>query len=253
MPMLDDDFDEKHKALYPDLAEHGGLGNALQAAFADLGSALLVAELEQGRRGVYDASVRSRTKLSQVSIGSEERVIVLDFWSRGVMLAMGKTPDLRRAAGAIDRWFASDCTTDNLARAFEFVRPEEYAWAYEQGVEIEHRWQEYLQSIPERIPELHAVVQAAASRPELRCLFPYTSHNVLCFSRCTGWPFTADLPFVVPLTRDPHEARYEVCLGEQSLGLGDAEQAIRLVTAHLPAHCGPAVAGTADDLKSGPD
>jgi hypothetical protein len=108
---------------------------------------------------------------------------------------------------------------------------------------VEERWRTYLKDFG--FPELVPFVQAAARRPELRQLFPYTSLNRFCFSRCTGYPFTRDTPLVQPV----ENGEYEVVLEDVVLGRGNAEQAAKLVVAHLPPGCGPAVPGTADDLE----
>src|SRR5215469_10854327 len=48
------------------------------------------------------------------------------------------------------------------------------------------------QKSPERKPL--ALFVEAAKRPELRQLFPFTSHDFLCFSRKTAYPFSHDCP-----------------------------------------------------------
>ncbi|WP_370377651.1 DUF6193 family natural product biosynthesis protein [Catenulispora sp. GAS73] len=80
-------------------------------------------------------------------------------------------------------------------------------------------------------------------------LLPYTSHWVLCFSRCTGNPYTYDVPCI-----DYVEGHYRVRWpgwGDTTRVLGEAataEKAVALVVAHLPEGTGPAVTGTADEL-----
>lgn len=238
-------MNEGTRSLYPDLIEHGGLARALQAAFMRIGSSMRVAELDEGVRAALCVTVRSKSRESQVFLAAEERLFVFDFWNHGVMLASGRTPDLEKAAIAIDRWIISSCTTGGMASAFDFVEAEKDAWSYEQGVEVEERWRGYLETIPESIPELKAVVWAASARPELRRLFPFTSLNRLCFSRCTGYPFTRDTPVVVP----SGGGRYRVVSSAgKDLGSGSVEEALDIVIKHLPPGCGPAVAGTAEEI-----
>ena len=43
---------------------------------------------------------------------------------------------------------------------------------------------------------LRSVIESAFTTPELRALFPLTSHNRLCFSRCSYYPFTLDSPCI---------------------------------------------------------
>ena len=80
-------------------------------------------------------------------------------------------------------------------------------------------------------------------------LYPFTSHNILNFSRCTGICRTSgDIPGISP---EP-DGRYRVLRDHlrSNLGIGSAEEAVAIVIAHLPPNCGPAVSGTADDLPN---
>jgi Family of unknown function (DUF6193) len=43
---------------------------------------------------------------------------------------------------------------------------------------------------------LRPVIKAAFVAPELRALFPFTSLNRLCFSRCSYYPYTDDCPCI---------------------------------------------------------
>jgi hypothetical protein len=232
--------------LYPDLIEQGGLARALQAAMRKAGSVLSVEEFDM--LAPVFARVESGARLSQVHIGANARMFVFDFWNRGVCLAHGITPDIDETARAIDTWAASECSTGELASAFRFVEVSPAAAVYERGEEVEMQWQQYLASPAARFPGLRTFIVAAAAEPRLRQLFPFTSLNRFFFSRCTGYPFTRDTPHVIPLGG----AKYEVmsCSGE-SLGRGDAADAVALVVAALPPDCGPAVPGTAEQLAGG--
>jgi hypothetical protein len=231
--------------LYPDLTAAGGLANALQSTLTAVGSPLTVSALDPAVNFVVYARVESGPRFSQVYIAAKERLFLFDFWCRGVMLAQGQTPDLGDTARAINRWVGSSCTTAELAADFAFVAVEPAAASYENGDVVEERWRDYLAGIGERFPELVAFVQAASRRRELRQLFPFTSLNRFCFSRCTGYPFSGDTPYVWP----QRDGQYDVLSPDgQVLGRGDAEAAARLVVENLPANCGPAVPGTADDL-----
>jgi hypothetical protein len=135
------------------------------------------------------------------------------------------------------------------------VRAESEAVFFERGEEVERRWQRYL-SNPAMLYGIEALgdfIKAAAARPELRQLFPYTSLHTFCFSRCTGFPYTEDTPRVTP-SRDGYVVRLAKSALDPRpllLGRGDAETAADLVVKHLPPGCGPAVAGTAEDLGDG--
>lgn len=235
-------------SLYPDLIEQGGLVNALQATLLKIGSSLCVSGLDPSLQFVVYARVGLRGRFSQIYLGAKIRMFSFDFWNRGVCLAHGATPDIQDMAAAIDRWVVSGCSTGELARDFCFVQAEAYAATYERGEEVELRWQNYLKSLGECFPELTAFVTAAAAEPKLRQLFPFTSLNRFCFSRCTGYPFTRDTPHVVPLGDEQYEV---VGPSGKSLGRGSAADAVALAVAALPPDCGPAVPGTADQLSGG--
>jgi hypothetical protein len=174
------------------------------------------------------------------------RTFSFDFWNRGVCLAHGA--EILDTARSIDKWIVSGCSTGELASSFPFVQVQPTAAAYERGEEVEMRWRKYLDSLGERFPELTAFVAAAAAEPKLRQLFPFTSLNRFCFSRCTGYPFTHDTPTVVPLGHNEYEV---IGSSGESLGRGNAADAVALAVAALPPSCGPAVPGTAEQLCGG--
>jgi hypothetical protein len=100
----------------------------------------------------------------------------------------------------------------------------------------------------------HALIEAAYADPQLRTLFPFHSHRTLNFSRCTDFPYTHDIPVITPLasgryrvtwwqTRSAHIPAH---IGETR----DPHEAVAMVVARLPAGCGPAIVGTADDVES---
>ncbi|MEU6484415.1 DUF6193 family natural product biosynthesis protein [Streptomyces sp. NPDC046887] len=94
-------------------------------------------------------------------------------------------------------------------------------------------------------PEL---LEAAYAEPRLRQLFPWTGMGELHFSRCTGWGWTWDIPYVMPngdvyLVAGP--------LRTQVVGpAATAPQAVAMVLDRLPADCGPAFAGTPEELAA---
>ncbi len=197
-------------------------------------------------RFVVYGRVERANRFSQVYTAAEERLFLFDFWRDGVHLADAQTPDLKETARAIDKWVATECSLDELAE-LHIVTLTQGAKSYDQGTEVEDRWSLYLQTIGHNFPELVSFVHAAAQAPQLRQLFPYTSLNHFCFSRCTGYPFTRDTPHVRP----QEDGSYNVYSRENGLvGNGDAATAVQLVIAHLPPNCGAAVRGTVETMKA---
>jgi hypothetical protein len=236
---------EKTIALYPDLAAVGGLAAALRFALQAMKSPSEVTALPKEHRFVAYARVERGVRASQVYIAADERLFLNDFWRDGVNFGNGCTPQLAETARSIHEWIANECSIERLISAFDFVKLSDAAWSYDRGTEVEDRWRLYLDHVG--FPELAAIVAEAATRPELRQLFPYTSLNRSCFGRCTGYPFTRDTPHVEPAAGGVYNV-----LGPDGrlLGHGDAKAAADILVANLPSHCGSAVRGTAATLDS---
>ncbi|MFF3411392.1 DUF6193 family natural product biosynthesis protein [Streptomyces sp. NPDC002742] len=133
--------------------------------------------------------------------------------------------------------------------ACPFVDYSPLAEAHERGDAVEAQWTSYRHTTARHMD--HELIEAAYAQPQLRALFPFHSHRTLNFSRCTGFPYTRDIPVITPAsgsyrvtwwhTRSPH--------GPADIGEADIpDDAVALVVALLPHNCGPAVAGTAEDL-----
>ncbi len=101
--------------------------------------------------------------------------------------------------------------------------------------EVEEKWK-WLRSNPDS-EQLGILIEEAASRPELRELYPFMSLSRLRFSRTTLDPYTLDEPYVRPL----ESGKYTVYLGSgEEIGAMEAKEAIdevvkRLVQPHKPA------------------
>lgn len=231
--------------FYPELEEKGGLGPAVQSALADIDSSLMV-KANTTFSTLTIATVESGNRFSQVNLAATKRCFVLDFWKDGVTLATGGTNTLGELARALHVWMIEQPTVGELCHEFSFVSAEEKAEAFEQGLEVEWKWQQCCNSIPEHFPELVPFLNAASESRVLRNLFPFTSHNKFCFSRCTGFPYSRDCPIVSPISYD----NYEVLNTDGALiGRGDGVMAVSLVLEHLPPNCGRAQKGTARDLS----
>jgi hypothetical protein len=84
------------------------------------------------------------------------------------------------------------------------------------------------------------VAGAALAHPRLGLLFPFTSLNRLCFSRCSRYPFTNDCPCIVVggslepyvVCRKPYEPglRPGVVVGETT----SLDEALEIAAAALP-------------------
>ncbi|GAB3203450.1 DUF6193 family natural product biosynthesis protein [Nocardia tengchongensis] len=98
----------------------------------------------------------------------------------------------------------------------------------------------------------HDLVEAVYAHPQLGVLFPFTSVTVLHLSRCTRYPFSFDVPCVVPDFTGTFKVMrtHNMVTGPKMIGVGvTAAEAVTLIAAHLPEGCGPAIDGTAEDLR----
>jgi hypothetical protein len=205
------------------------------------------------------AELESEAGTVRLLLGSEERVVIAECWRRGVTLAGGSTPELLPVARAAEAFLRGDSLADlrdhhsfltvsDLARAHERGPAEAVA---EQWRRLRDRW-----GRDDRFPFVADLIEAAYAVPQLRQLFPYTSHFTLQFSTCTGWPYSGDIPCIEPAPQekvyrlhqcDGYVLRNRLMGGDVIGEADDAESAITALLAHLPANVGPAVAGTADD------
>ncbi|WP_439681169.1 DUF6193 family natural product biosynthesis protein [Embleya sp. MST-111070] len=236
--------------LYPELGLDGTLQSILQTAVHEAGHALDV--LPERAPGWWRCGARADgdRRTTTALLGIAERVFIVDFWERGVMMAKGTTASLDAVASAFGAW-QSGVTLARLKSACPFVDYSPLAEAHERGDAVEAQWTSYRRTTAWHVD--HELIEAAYAQPRLRALFPFHSHRTLNFSRCTGFPYTHDIAVITPAngsyrvtwwhTRSPH--------GPADIGEADTPgDAVALVVAHLPHNCGPAVAGTAEDLDN---
>lgn len=233
------------KTLYPEIESAGGLIFALNNSFNKIGSTLRVANDNNPKffPGAY-ARLEKDNKFSQVYIAAEEKLYLPDFWRDGVCLGHGKTPDIDHLAECIDFWLTTNVNIRELADKFTFVKPNKDAAIYDEGNEVEYKWKSILND-PDR-KEIKTFVELAIKDPILSQLFPYTSLRTLCFSRCTGYPFTYDTPTVTPIFETE---QYLVRTSDgKEIGSGSATEVLKIVLNNLPNDIGPAIKGTSEDL-----
>ena len=241
--------------LYPDVAAAGSLSNALALAFAELGSPLQPVSHEINF--LQYARAESGSRFSQMYIAAHERLFMFDFWSRGVAYGQGSTSSLNDAAEAIHFWIVDQPRLAQMQNRFSFFTAHEQALAHETGRAVEYQWERLRKNWSGSDDAMSPLllIEAAMQRPELRQLFPFTSLYSLHFSRTTGYPFTFDCPYAVPIGNARFRAYIRTpgmtdpeSMGEL-IGEGDADEVIAILVSHLPPDCGPAVEGTAADSE----
>ncbi len=224
------------KILYPDIIKVGGLAKAVNQSLVRIGSLLSVQDLNLNSY----ARVELDERFSQIYIALEERLFTFDFWSKGVHLANGSTNNLDQMSKAIDSWIAGKLSIEKMSK-HTFFSPNTYAKVFEEGVEVEHSWRCLLSSIGSRIPELDDIVKLAYKYTNLRILFPYTSMNRFLISRCTGYPYSNDLPYIAPQL----DGSYKLLESSgKVLSHGNAHDIVDIWSSRIPSDCGHAVPGT---------
>lgn len=235
---------------YPDLAEMGGLGPALQRIFDEMcgDPSLMKCDASGGW-----AVIREGSRHSTVAAGANERNFHIDLWHQGVLYGSGWTSELREIARAAVAFSVEKASIHQITKRFAWFEPNEQASSHEQGAEffVSKKWQNLERLLASGqcayLSELLPLVIEAAKRSELRRLLPFTSLRNLCFSRTTGYPYTNDCPSAWPLNVEVFRvtaAGHETVLGE-----GNVAVAADLLAANIPPNCGFAVHGTAEDLE----
>lgn len=229
----------------PEISAAGGLKKALDLEFNKINSPLRVFDDEMlSQTSTTYVRIENARKFSQIYMTVDKKLYLLDFWRDGVCLANGQTDNLAELAKVLNFWLCEVVTTKKLSVAFSFIVPNDKAIAFDEGQEVAYIWGK-IQADSSR-KELQAFINLAMNDAVLSGLFPFTSLNRLCFSKCTGYPYTTDTPIVVPLG----DQQYEIGAADDvPLGRGTADEALRIIRLNLPVNIGPAIKGTAEDVK----
>jgi hypothetical protein len=219
--------------------------------------------------GSSGSSLRLGDRSASTSVAALDRLFLFELWSKGVCYGSGSSPDPRTVADAIGAFVVGRASIDEMTRRFPWVRFGAGARAHEQGRLVDHVWHQRLAANDEVGRLLLPLFHACANRPRIRALLPFTSHEVLLFSRTTGFPFDTMDACARPVF-DPSSKRskcverfvpnrYEVLLrsatpvqpsekAPRSLGTGDAEWTAERLEREVPPTWGAAVDGTSEDV-----
>jgi hypothetical protein len=236
------------ESLYPELGRDGTLQIVLHRAVHQAGFRFdVLPERAPGWKRT-GARANSRERTTDAHLAIQEPCFIMRFWERGVTMAKGTTTSLDEAAKALGLW-QSGADLNDLRLACPFVHYGPLAEAHERGTAVETMWTIYRHSTAAHVD--HDLVEAAYAEPRLRALFPFHSHRSLNFSRCTGFPYTHDVPAITPVDGKYRVTWRNTCSPHGPADMAETDNprvAIALVLVHLPSDCGPAVAGTAHDL-----
>ncbi|MET9039552.1 DUF6193 family natural product biosynthesis protein [Streptomyces mirabilis] len=123
---------------------------------------------------------------------------------------------------------------------------------------VEAAWRKILATAgehtrPEGLPLLGPftkMVQVAHAEPQLRQLCPWAGMWELHFSRCTGFRPTWDIPYIGTLTDGRYYVEGPHRNSPRIAETDSAQAAVAMVIERLPPDCGPAFAGTAEELAA---
>lgn len=239
------------KELYPELETAGGLAQALQPFLARFPGDLKVEAPDESF--IVYASVRSGSRSSQVMIAAEHRAFSVDFWAQGVQYGSGWATSLDDVGQAIYAFQGTRLGAAALQADYPWVRVYDQAFIHEcePAAFVEDAWQSNLDWLANEPPESHQgrllpLLRACGQRPRLRSLLPFASHDRLCFSRTTGYPYTTECPPAFPLGDGRY--RIEKASAEDAPVDGDAEFIALVLEGALAPECPGAVHGTANDI-----
>jgi hypothetical protein len=236
---------------YPDLVAAGDLAEALRRAVRDLGAD---SDLVLGGGRAVSAVVEGASPYRGsflVVAGAGARRFDVTCWIDGVVMLDGSTGDLAEVAGAALAW-RDGVPCEEIEQRYPFLTADEIADAHERGPQdpLSVRWRLLRRHWAQqgRFPETAAVLEIAFHVPQLRRLYPYTSHADVHF--CTSTDFLAgrQLPYILPRPRE----RYYVRGPEPSTAIigetRSATEALSLLLRHLQP--GPFMVGPVGDRPS---
>ncbi|WP_234342913.1 DUF6193 family natural product biosynthesis protein [Streptomyces fulvoviolaceus] len=123
---------------------------------------------------------------------------------------------------------------------------------------VEAAWHQILTTVgepspPEDTPLLGPfteMVRVAYAEPQLRRLYPWTGMWELHFSRCTEFRPTWDIPYIGALGDGRYYVEGPSRSSPRIAETDSAQAAVTMVIERLPAHCGPAFVGSAEELAA---
>jgi len=201
----------------------GDLSEAINTEFKKIGSNLRAKKMDLP---LTNTRIEANNKFSQIYGVANATLYTSDYWRNGAILAKGNTDNLSLIAQSVDYWICNDITTKELAAKFPFIYPNKQSEAFDTGNEVLYAWNR----LYEWNDKLRKVIEIILKDDTLSKLFPYTSIGRLCFSRCTGYPYTYDIPDITPVYNEID--KYIVHDPDGNiLGEGNAQQVVSIVKA----------------------
>ena len=203
--------------------------------------------------------VRSKRGHIRVALSVERLESRGDLWDRGVPAGRLSCSSLANTVAFLRAALAHDTSVGMIQSEMPFFRASESGLIQDKGRDayLDYQWGELFRVLDENskyftFAQLYKLAQIASQMPELRQLRPYTSVGRFCFSRCLGFPFSYDCPSAQAIAEKQIQVYAASPMNEwhkNPVGIGNATEAAQMLADALPSNCGPAILGTADDLK----
>ncbi len=216
---------------------------------------------DTGKSGPITVSVDVRSKRGHITVHlSAERLESYgDLWDRGVPAGRLSCSSLTDTVAFLRAALARDTPVGTIQSEMPFFRASESGLIQDKGRDayLDYQWQELFKILEENseffmFAKLYKLAQIASETPKLRQLLPYTSVGRFCFSHCLGFPFSYDCPSAQWMGENQIQVYGASGMNgwhNHPVGIGNAHEAAQMLADALPPNCGPAILGTADDLK----
>ena len=176
--------------LYQDIVNIGGLSNAVNEALKIVDSSL---EAKSNAELPNYLQIKHKERSSQIMMAANERLFSVDLWNEGVRYGGWWFEDMIQAANFIKHSVELQLSVNEMKMAYSWFESET-GELHEKGAEqeTEQQWNEiiaWLENEKTVMRHLLQCVKISREIAQLAVLFPYTSHNTLCFSLTTGFPY----------------------------------------------------------------
>jgi hypothetical protein len=198
--------------FYPDIVRSGGLSNAINESLRKIGSKLQVMKCDNNMI-VYNVRIENKERFSHVTVVVNERKFLVDLWNEGIWYGNWCLNDLDQVSDFIMKSIELRFPVKKLEKLYPWFNSKK-GKIHEKGVKYEtkHQWNELKNNLKNEKTQkkyLLPCFKIAKKMNELKELFPFTSHNTLCFSLTTGYPFLEVGPKITVLKENHFEIRFD--------------------------------------------
>ena len=245
----------RQNKLYPELCEK--TLREILSAFQESSAV----QMSGGDSGDFSLRAIGSRRHSQISLAAQERLIMSDLWEGGVCVGDASSTSFSEVAKFLQAALSQHLSLTALQNVVLCFHANNKGLAQEKGAAayVDNAWEDYARMLNETHPNssmasLVPLLEATAQVAQLRQLMVFTSMYWLCFSCCTDYPFSGDCPCA---GYNAETNQYEIYPAEENpanphskfFSARNATEAAQMLADALPPNCGPAVLGTAEDLK----